>query len=292
MTKQQNEQQERILCGLLNSLAFLREYHRPDCDVYSFLNSVAKASVSDLFGEDTYQKANLSYLGSIDFPFFSMGAINSTHLFGLDELIIFSFYRSNQNRYKKAADLGANIGLHSVVMSHIGYQVTAYEPDPVHLSQLKKNLERNCQENIPVLINKAVSVKPGKLEFVRVVGNTTGSHLAGAKENLYGDLNKFIVEVDSFQDICDTFDFLKIDVEGHEADILLSTTKQNWCNTDAIVEIGSPNNARKVFEYFSGIGVNLFSQKISWNQVSSLKDMPFNYKDGSLFISVKDAMPW
>lgn len=291
MTKQ-NKHEEEILCGLINSLSLLKDYHRPDCEVYSFLNSVAKAAVSNLLGEGTSQKANLSYLGSIDFPYFSMGAINSTHLFGLDELIIFSFYQANQNRYKKAADLGANIGLHSIVMSHIGYQVTAYEPDTIHFSQLKKNVERNCQENIPVLINKAVSTKSGELDFVRVVGNTTGSHLAGSKENPYGELNRFIVEVDSFQDICDAFDFLKIDVEGHEADILLSTTQENWHNTDAIVEIGSPNNARKVFEYFNCIGINLFSQKTCWKQVSSLEDMPFNYKDGSLFISVKDAMPW
>lgn len=288
----QNQQQEEILRGLLNSLALLKDYHCPNCEVYGFLDSVAKAAVSNLFGENTSQKADLSYLGKLDFPYFSMGAINSTHLFGLDELIIFSFYWSNRNRYKKVADLGANIGLHSVVMSHIGYQVTAYEPDPVHLSQLKDNVKRNCLENIPVLINKAVSVESGELEFIRVVGNTTGSHLSGAKENPYGELNKFIVEVDSFKTICDAFDFLKIDVEGHEADILLSTTKENWQNTDAIVEIGNPNNAQKVFECFSSAGINLFSQKTGWNQVSSLEDMPLSYKDGSLFISAKDAMPW
>lgn len=291
MTKQ-NQQQEEILCGLLNSLASLKDYHRPDSEIYGFLNSVAKAAISNLFGESTSQKADLSYLGKIDFPYFSMGAINSTHLFGLDELIIFSFYWSNRNRYRKVADLGANIGLHSVVMSHIGYQVTAYEPDPVHLSQLKENVKRNCLENTPVLINKAVSVQPGELEFVRVVGNTTGSHLSGSKENPYGELNKFIVEVDSFQTICNAFDFLKIDVEGHEADILLSTTKENWINTDAIVEIGSLNNAQKVFEYFNNTDINLFSQKTAWNKVSSLDDMPLSYKDGSLFISLKDTMPW
>jgi FkbM family methyltransferase len=291
MTKQ-NQQQEEILCGLLNSLASLKDYHRPDSEIYGFLNSVAKVAISDLFGESTSQKADLSYLGKIDFPYFSMGAINSTHLFGLDELIIFSFYWSNRNRYRKVADLGANIGLHSVVMSHIGYQVTAYEPDPVHLSQLKENVKRNCLENTPVLINKAVSVQPGELEFVRVVGNTTGSHLSGSKENPYGELNKFIVEVDSFQTICNAFDFLKIDVEGHEADILLSTTKENWQNTDAIVEIGSLNNAQKVFEYFNNTDINLFSQKTAWNKVSSLDDMPLSYKDGSLFISLKDTMPW
>lgn len=289
---QQNEYQEKILSSLLHSLVSLKEFHRPDCEIYNFLELVSKTAVLSLFGEGTVQNANLDYLGEINFPYFSMGAINSTHLFGLDELIIFSFYWSNRHRYRKVADLGANIGLHSIVMSRIGYQVTAYEPDPVHFSQLQSNVKSNCTENAPVLINKAVSIQSGELEFVRVVGNTTGSHLAGSKENPYGELSKFIVEVDSFNSICDTFDFLKIDVEGHEADILLSTTEENWQNTDSIVEIGNPSNAQKVFEYFNGTSINLFSQKTGWNQVSSLEDMPLSYKDGSLFISVKDTMPW
>ena len=285
-------EQEKIICSLLNSLATLKEFHSPNCETYQLLDLVAKTSVANLFGERANQKANLSYLGHIDFPYFSMGAINSTHLFGLDELIIFSFYWSNRKRYRKVADLGANIGLHTIIMNRAGYEVTSYEPDAIHFEQLKKNVGENCQENTPLLINKAVSIKSGEIEFVRVVGNTTGSHIAGSKENPYGELDKFTVQVDSFQSICSYFDLLKIDVEGHEADILLSTSKTDWCSTDAIVEIGTTKNAQKVFQHFRDLGINLFSQKLSWQRVTSLEDMPFNYKDGSLFISTRDVMPW
>jgi FkbM family methyltransferase len=224
-----------------------------------------------------------------------MGSINSTHLFGLDELIIFAFYESNKERYKNVADLGANIGLHSIIMTRLGWDVTAYEPDPVHFEQLRSNLSRNggCDgQNSPKLLNKAVSVEVGEVEFIRVVGNTTGSHIAGSKSNPYGDLDKFMVSVDSFRDICNNFDLLKIDVEGHEADILLSTEKEDWQGTDAIVEIGSLGNAEKVFHHFSNLALNLFSQKQAWQKVNSLEDMPFSYKDGSLFISSGDVMPW
>jgi FkbM family methyltransferase len=284
--------QEEILCGLLKALTSLKEFHAPNCETYGFLNSVAKTAVINLFGQESPQKASLSYLGNIDFPYFSMGAINSTHLFGLDELITFAFYWSNRDRYSKVADLGANIGLHTIVMNHIGYEVTAYEPDPVHFSQLKKNIEANCIESMPFLINKAVSTKSGELEFTRVVGNTTGSHISGSKENPYGELDKFTVSADSFKDFFGSFDLLKIDIEGHEADILLGTTQADWQNTDAIVEIGTRKNGQKVFEHFDKIGVNLFSQKLSWKPVSTLEDMPSSYKDGSLFISAKKAMPW
>ena len=101
-----------------------------------------------------------------------------------------------------------------------------------------------------------------------------------------------MVSVDSFRDICNNFDLLKIDVEGHEADILLSTEKEDWQGTDAIVEIGSLGNAEKVFHHFSNLALNLFSQKQAWQKVNSLEDMPFSYKDGSLFISCGDVMPW
>ena len=49
--------------------------------------------------------------GEISLPYFKMGAIDSHDLFGLDEMIIFSYYYNNKNKYKKVSDLGANIGL-------------------------------------------------------------------------------------------------------------------------------------------------------------------------------------
>ena len=85
----------------------------------------------------------LAELGAIKFPFFEMGQINSAKLFGLDELILFSFYYANRNRYKKTLDLGANIGLHTLVMKKLGFQVTSYEPDLIHLAQIEKVMKLN-----------------------------------------------------------------------------------------------------------------------------------------------------
>ncbi|WP_168728412.1 FkbM family methyltransferase [Cylindrospermopsis raciborskii] len=284
---------EQIISNLLTSIPALRDFHSPSTQVYRFLESVSKVSINNLFGKHGVQKHAVGKFGTIDFPYFSMGSINSTHLFGLDELIIFAFYESNKQRYKNVADLGANIGLHSIMMTRLGWNVTAYEPDPTHFNQLQNNVIRNdCMHNNVKLLNKAVSVEVGEVEFIRVVGNTTGSHIAGSKNNLYGDLDRFMVSVDSFRDICNHFDLLKIDVEGHESDILLSTVGQDWQGTDAIVEIGSASNAEKVFHHFSKLAVNLFSQKRAWQKVNSVEEMPFSYKDGSLFISSGDVMPW
>ena len=39
-------------------------------------------------------------------------------------------------------------------------------------------------------------------------------------------------------------------------------------------------------------GVNIFAQKVGWLEVKKLADMPTNSKEGYIFISIKDNMPW
>jgi len=283
---------EGILSKLVESLPELKQFHDPRCRSYNFFQAVSSECVDRIFGKDGAQVGTFGALGLINLPYFTMGAINSTHLFGLDELIIFSFYLKNRHKYKKVADLGANIGLHTIVMSRIGFDVISYEPDPTHFVQLTSNIELNNLETNPDLRNKAISAIQGEMEFVRVMGNTTGSHLAGSKDSPYGELEKFPVAVDGIQEIFETVDFVKIDVEGHENVLLLATELQNWINTDAIVEVGSEENAIEIFEHFKKINVNLFSQKTAWSKVNSVDNMPKSYKEGSLFISVADDMPW
>ena len=235
---------------------------------------------------------DLGVIGKIDLPYYSMGSINSTHLFGLDELILFSFYFQNRNNYKKVADLGANIGLHSIVLSNLGFEVTSYEPDLIHFEKIKENTNTNCGQNKPTLINKAISTIKGHVEFTRIKDNTTGSHISGSKDFCYGELEKITVETESFNDIVSDFDFLKIDIEGHEAEVLLSTNAENWINTDAMIEVGSAKNRERIFNFFKDQNVNLFAQKKNWLKVENLEDMPASYKEGSLFISCKEFVPW
>ncbi|MDB9866079.1 FkbM family methyltransferase, partial [Candidatus Thioglobus sp.] len=184
-------------------------------------------------GKDSYGP-----FGEISLPYFKMGAIDSLDLFGLDEMIIFSYYFNNRNRYKKVADLGANIGLHSMLMSKSGFQIEAYEPDPTHIEMIGKNFKLNSVSSVN-LNQVAVSDTNRKTKFVRVLGNTTSSHIAGAKDNAYGDLETYDVDVVSAKEIFKNSDFIKMDVEGEEAKIILSTTKEDWKNVDMIMEVGN-----------------------------------------------------
>jgi FkbM family methyltransferase len=283
---------EVTLSQLLAALPEMRSHHAPTSTVYGFANHVSQLAVAELFGPQGKQTAQLGEFGSIAFPYTRMGAIDSTHLFGLDELIIFSFYWQNRARYRKVADMGANIGLHSIMLARAGFDVVSFEPDPTHYELLTRNVNANIAQRAPNLVNKAISVEEGELEFTRVLGNTTGSHLSGAKANPYGELDKFIVKVEAFLPVMRSVDFFKMDIEGHESVVLLATSRDDWANTDAMVEISSPDSAAKVFAHLHGLGVNMFAQKSGWQAVNTLAEMPENYKQGSLFITAKPHMPW
>jgi FkbM family methyltransferase len=206
-------------------------------------------------------------------------------------LIIFSFYWANRTKYRKVLDLGANIGLHSILLNKCGYEVSCYEPDPVHFEILQKNLALNNILNVE-MHNAAISTSAGEMEFVRVMGNTTGSHLAGSKSAPYGELKRFPVQVEPFQSLITAADLVKMDIEGHEKEVLLSTQRKDWKDTDALVEIENQENAIAVYNHFTRIGISLFAQKINWKLVRHVDDMPRGYREGTLFISCKEKMPW
>ena len=236
-------------------------------------------------------RETLGQFGEVELPYYKMGAVDSLDLFGLDEMIIFSFYWANRTRYRRAADIGANLGLHSILMGKCGWNVKAFEPDPVHARLLRRNLDLNASTTVE-LVEAAVSDQAGQLEFVRVLGNTTSSHLAGAKPNAYGQLERFPVRVEAIATIMPTVDFVKMDAEGQEKIIILGTTAEHWRATDMMLEVGSPDNARAIHTHLRQLGVNLFAQKIGWAEVTSLADMPVSYRDGSLFITRAATMPW
>lgn len=278
--------------GLFTFLAAYPQHHARTSEFYKFIDGLTKKELHEAQPDFVAGKAvALGELGSLVLPYEKMGAIDSIDLFGLDELLMFAFYYRNRDRYRRAADIGANIGLHSILLAKCGMDVEAYEPDPVHHDKLIRNLKLNDVTRCTVH-QAAVSEKEGSMQFVRVLGNTTSSHLAGAKTNPYGELERFDVVVHDIRPIAERVDLFKIDAEGHEAVLLNALSDNTWAKVDAFVEIGTPENARAVFDRFNGTGVNMFSQKRGWAPVSSLADVPLSYKEGGVFLSTKPVMPW
>lgn len=237
-------------------------------------------------------EVSLGPLGPVCFDYVEMGAINSLDLLGLDELILLSFYWINRNRYRRVGDLGANLGLHSIFLGLLDIRVTAYEPDPSHLTFLRRHVRNNGLLGVVDEVEAAVAAQAGTYDFIRVLGNTTGSHISGAKANLYGDLETFPVRAVSVAEAAEGKDLIKMDVEGLEAELLTALNPKSFQNLDIVCEIGSQKNGQIVWEHFRTSRVNLFSQKRGWAKVESVEDMPIGYKEGSLFITCLEEMPW
>lgn len=285
-------EKEKFFNRIFSLLREDRNYHSVNNHaLYHFIKYCARHEVNRIYEENNIGQFDFPEIGTIYLPYYKMGNVSSANLFDLDELIIFCFYLINRERYKRVADIGANLGLHSIILAKLGFTVRAYEPEDAHFTQLQNNFEIN-KVNIHSY-KKAISDRNGVASFVKVMGNTTGSHIVGSKPDPYGELEIKEVPLLAFNEIADDIDLIKLDVEGHEKQILLSTTENRWRNLDAVCEISSIDNAKNIYEHFSSMaGVNLFSQKTGWSRVCRLEDVPTSYKEGSVFITSKQSMPW
>lgn len=248
-----------------------------------------------------YQEGNSKFkLGDrapeFNFPYLSQGKVDSPHLFGMNELILFSFYEITiGTKYSKVLDLGANIGLHTILITLLGGKVTAIEPDPTTFQILSENVNFEAGANSPILINAAAMTEDVEfVKFYRVLQNRTGSHVVGSRVSLpYGGYEELIVTGKSYLNLLsENYDLVKIDVEGLEAKLICSVDLQNFPSTSYLVEVGNQNNAKKIWDHIKSCKFNAFSQKNNWNKVYSLSEIPFHHSEGTLFITSDAEMNW
>ena len=128
-------------------------------------------------------------------------------------------------------DVGANVGGYTFWISSLtGSQarIVAVEPDPALVRQLRYNVGVNGAETSIRIVEAAVGAAPGKGQLIRNPVNSGENRLA--REEAGGDANRdsdrvvpvrvrmlrAIVEEAELERI----DLLKVDVEGHERDVL------------------------------------------------------------------------
>ena len=278
--------------GFFNLLAQNNFQHNKDTDFYKLCTLLTNQIFKTLNLKEN-SSIDLWEYGTIILPFYSFGNITTLELFGLDELIIFSFYLKNKENYKKVIDIGGNVGLHSILMSKLGWDVEIYEPDPKHIEILKNNLKKNnCLSNTNVNAY-AVFNEEKVLEFIRVLGNTTGSHISGMKESPYGELDKFEVLTKDIRSIIKGVDFIKLDAEGAEADIITALSEEDLGRCDIMLEISTANSAKRIFNHIEKMNkIFIYSQMSNWLSADNIKKIPNSHRDGSAFISSKFFVPF
>lgn len=119
-------------------------------------------------------------------------------------------------------DVGAHIGAFSVMVARFAQKVLAFEPEPNNYQMLKKNKELNHFENLSVF-QMAVSGGSGNRDLFTFQEGSTSNYFL-----FKGDAEAFkigSVPCISLEDIIQRerlpqIDFLKLDCEGAEHDIL------------------------------------------------------------------------
>jgi len=225
-------------------------------NIYQFPNTYLRGSIHQKIYE-------LEKLLNLNEHFFSQA--------GQDKFINNSYFRSMKNGF--FVEIGAYNGIDGsncyFFEKFLNWSGIAIEPSPSQFLLLQKNRKCKC-------INKAVAKKNEKIEFIDVIeGYTQMSGINNSsyqktleiiKKDLRTVLDKKIIEAATFSDIVEynyLIDYLSIDVEGGEMDILESIDFNLYKIKVLSIENNYPNEINyekylsdKGFCYIDNVGVD------------------------------------
>lgn len=124
-------------------------------------------------------------------------------------------------------DIGANIGNHAIVIAQYTKRLIAFEPVKFIFNALQQNLAINKLNNA-IAVNLALSDKAMKRDiFIPKHGNLGCSSLNASFEDAEKQEIEMVIGDDYLNATFpkEAIDFIKMDVEGHEASALLGLQK-------------------------------------------------------------------
>jgi len=148
--------------------------------------------------------------------------VDSLRETGLWEPRTTKFLKDNLKPGQVFYDIGASVGYYTIMASNLvgnSGMVYAFEPFEENLEMLNENIKNNKSDNV-VVIPRAVSSKSGKLKLFS--NGRPGQNSVNKVGNDYKIAEA--ISLDEFE-IKDKPDFIKIDVEGHELEVLKGMTK-------------------------------------------------------------------
>jgi len=151
------------------------------------------------------------------------GKLYMGEMFEKDELAIASRYIKNDSTI---LDIGANIGLHALGFSSMAKDglVIAFEPQPKTFRTLEKNIIQNKINNI-IPLNLAIAQPPRIAEFYVMADDAYSSLIDTGRKILSEKIKVLCTCIDGvLGDV--KVDFVKIDVEGLELNVLQSMRGQ------------------------------------------------------------------
>lgn len=142
---------------------------------------------------------------------------------GLKEIFVDEIYKIKKKSMKNPGiviDCGANIGLASIYFSKFyNMNVYAYEADPLIFECLKKNVENVSLQEKVFPFNKAIWVSDQDIEF-DIEGGYSGQIKKDGHELVKKTITVPSIRLKKIISDFDHIDFLKIDIEGAENQVL------------------------------------------------------------------------
>ena len=164
------------------------------------------------------------------------------------------------NKSSFVMDIGANIGTHTLGIAPYVRRVLSFEPDPENFELLKKNCALAAVKNVS-LSQLAFSTEFGKTNTKFNFGKTT----------LCDGNNVMVTTLDSITDL-PRIDFIKIDVEGMEYNVLKGAERSiNYFRPKLLIEMQHLELYRKIYDLLKNLNYNIY-----WFNVATYT--PNNYK--------------
>lgn len=125
-------------------------------------------------------------------------------------------------QWRRAVDVGAHVGFWTMHLAKCFARVVAFEPVMEHVECWNENLEG--VKNV-MLVRAALGAEGGRVQMNVPKGSSGGTHIARVAPSLASPtfacrdpMDAALMTLDAFQ--FDDVDFLKIDCEGYELEVL------------------------------------------------------------------------
>jgi FkbM family methyltransferase len=252
-------------------------------------------------------EANLS----ISLHGFPQGKVSNINLFGPHELTIFAVYEywleswssegdNNRSVPPVFLDLGANVGIHSILMSKRGCDCYCVEPIPNVIQCLRENSGLNSTE---LNIIEGAIVPNGhvgeRVDFLQVLDNFTASTTVLTGKMVYGKVLNYSVPALTIEPIISLIPkditklIIKVDIEGAEADLLTCLfevlKEKNFDAVRLVVEVSNEASRATIFQLIGlwRSTLRVFSDKTGFGrEVSCIEDLPMNWREGSAYFEM------
>lgn len=133
-------------------------------------------------------------------------------------------------------DIGGHIGIFAVYAAQKAHKglVLSYEPEPDSYQYLQRNKEQNNLSNLKIF-NMAITSSMGDVDFHISSSNTAGHSIYAVDAGRVIKVRSVTLENVLARNALDRIDYLKMDAEGAEFDVILKTPKDVLCRVDKMV---------------------------------------------------------